>query len=639
MPIADEREVADPSAAANAADALGYPVVVKLCGPSIAHKTERGLVRLRLGDRELVETAAKELLSCATPSDGEVSLLVARMIAGGRELIAGVARDPQFGPNLMLGIGGVIAEAIADVQFRPVPITDIDAAEMIDGLATQKLLGQFRGDAPVDRDQLVGVLMALSSLAARADIAAVDVNPLIVQADGSLVAVDALVELGPPATTNHLRRARPTDAQFRALFDPKGVLVAGASTHPGKFGFVSLHNILASGYGGAVFGTNLEAEDVLGVQTVADIGQLPDDAIDLVFVCTPASANEQVLRACAAKGIKAAFLSSAGYGEAGDAGRRAEAVLVALADELGLLLAGPNGQGVVSTPSALCAQIVAPFPPAGRIAIASQSENLVSSFLNMSRETGVGISRAVSAGNAAAVTPADYLEWYAQDPQTSVSLVYIEGIVDGRRLLQTFTSVAARQPLVVVKGGATESGAKAAASHTGALAADDKVFDGACRQAGATRAVSVEEAFDAAATFATQPLPKGPNVVVLTTAGGWGVITSDAISRARGLQLVALPGDLMEEIDGKLPARWSRNNPVDCAGGETRDTIPEVMEMITAHPGVDAVIYLGLGIQSNEARLMREGGFHPGYGLDRIVAYHERQDQRFAEAADELSRR
>ena len=415
--------------------------------------------------------------------------------------------------------------------------------------------------------------------------------------------------------------------------------MAGASTHPGKFGFVSLHNILASGYKGAVYGTNLEGEEVLGIRTVADIAQLPDDAIDLVFVCTPAAANHSVLRACAAKGIKAAFLTSAGYGEAGDAGRAAEAELVALADELGLLLAGPNGQGLVSTPAGLCAQIVAPYPPRGSIAVASQSGNLVSSFLNYARQTGVGISRAVSAGNAAAVTPGDYLEWYADDPETTVSLAYVEGVVDGRALLDTFVSVARRKPLVVVKGGTTAGGAQAAASHTGALAADDKVFDGVCRQAGVTRAADVEEAFDAAATFATQPLPKGPNVVVLTTAGGWGVVTSDAIARADGLTLMPLPADLMAEIDTKLPARWSRNNPVDCAGGETRDTIPEVMEMITAHPDVHAVIYLGVGIQSNEARLMREGGFHPANGLDRIVSYHERQDQRFAEAAAELSRR
>ncbi len=643
VPFADEREVADATAAVDAADALGYPVVVKLCGPAIAHKTERGLVRLRLADSAAVAGAAKELLSNATPADGALSLLVAPMVAGTRELIVGVVHDPQFGPNVMLGIGGVIAEAIADVQFRPAPIGEIDAAEMIDCLATQKLLGEFRGEAAVDRGQLISVLTGLSALVeARPDVAAVDVNPLIVRNDGTLIAVDALVELSehdPSHTSGSPHGRTPTDEQFRALFDPKGVLVAGASTHPGKFGFVSLHNILASGYRGAVFGTNLEGEEVLGIRTVADIDDLPDGEIDLVFVCTPAAANTAVLTACAAKGIKAAFLTSAGYGEAGPAGREAEAQLVVLADKLGLLLAGPNGQGLVSTPANLCAQIVAPYPPRGRIAVASQSGNLVSSFLNFARQTGVGISRAVSAGNAAAVTPGDYLDWYADDPETAVSLAYVEGIVDGRALLETFKSVASRKPLVVVKGGATDGGAKAAASHTGALAADDKVFDGACRQSGVTRAVTVEEAFDAAATFATQPLPRGPDVVVLTTAGGWGVVTSDAIARTGGLVLMQLPDDLMEQIDTKLPARWSRNNPVDCAGGETRDTIPEVMEMIAAHPAVHAVIYLGLGIQSNEARLMREGGFHPHHGLDRIVSYHERQDQRFAEAADELARR
>ena len=415
--------------------------------------------------------------------------------------------------------------------------------------------------------------------------------------------------------------------------------MTGASTHPGKFGFVSLHNLLASGYEGAVFGTNLQGEEVLGVRTVADIDALPDGAIDLVFVCTPASANPDLLRACARKGVRAAFLTSAGYGEAGEEGRRAEAELVALADELGILLAGPNGQGVVSTPAKLCAQIVAPYPPAGRIGVASQSGNFVSSFMNYARATGVGISRAVSAGNAAAVTVADYLDYYADDPATAVGLAYLEGITDGRSLMERLASVARRKPLVLVKGGATEGGARAAASHTGALAADDKVFDGFCRAAGITRASTVEEAFEAAATFATQPLPEGPNVVILTTAGGWGVVTSDALTREGILNLIELPEDLRAAIDAKLPPRWSRSNPVDCAGGETRDTIPEVMEIIATHPEVNAVVYLGLGIQANQARMMREGRFYPDHGLERIVAYHERQDQRFAEAADELSTR
>ncbi|MFM8625578.1 MAG: acetate--CoA ligase family protein [Actinomycetota bacterium] len=638
VPFAPERIVTSAVEAVGAAEALGYPVVVKLGGDRIAHKTERGLVRLRLSDGASVDAAASELLAAARPDDGEVHLLVAPMVSGSREFIAGLLVDPQFGPTVMFGVGGVLAEAVKDVVFRPAPLNEAGAAEMIDSLRTRSLLGEFRGDAPVDRGALVACLVGLSRLGIdREDIVSIDVNPLIADKSGRVVAVDALVELGSRPDRTSRPRAAYTDEQFRALFEPRGVLVTGASTHPGKFGFVSLHNILASGYAGAVHGTNLQGEEVLGIRTVADIDALPDGEIDLVFVCTPAKANPDLLRACARKGIKAAFLTSAGYGEAGEEGRVLESELVALADELGILLAGPNGQGVVSTPARLCAQIVAPYPPEGAIGVASQSGNFVSSFMNYSRQSGVGISRAVSAGNAAALGVADLVEWYGTDDRTRVSLAYVEGIVDGRGLMERLGAVAATKPVVVVKGGATDNGARAAASHTGALAANDAVFDGACRAAGVARAATIEEAFDAAATFATQPLPKGPNVVVLTTAGGWGVVTSDAISRDGSLVLMELPDDLRVAIDEKLPPRWSRNNPVDCAGGETRDTIPEVMSLIANHRLVDAVVYLGIGIQSNQARLMREGAFYPDHGLERIVEYHERQDARFADAAHELS--
>ena len=638
VPFAPEHRVNTSEEAVAAATQLGFPVVVKLGGDRIAHKTERGLVRLRLANAQAVLDASADLLAAATKDDGEVHLLVAPMIAGTRELIAGMLVDPQFGPTVMLGIGGVMAEVIADVAFRPAPVDEAGARSMIASLRMQGLLEEFRGESAVNIDQVVSAIVGLSRVAMeRNDIVSVDVNPLIVRSNGDVVAVDALVELGERNISHVSQRARYSDSQFRALFEPKGVLVTGASTHPGKFGFVSLHNILASGYTGAVFGTNLQGEQVLGIQTVADIDLLPDNAIDLVFVCTPASANPALLRACAKKGVRAAFLTSAGYGEAGDEGRVLEAELVALADELGILLAGPNGQGVVSTPVNLCAQIVAPFPPRGQIAVASQSGNFVSSFLNYARQTGVGISRAVSAGNAAALGVADLIEWYATDAETKVSLAYVEGIVDGRGLMSRLAAITKQKPVVLIKGGATDKGARAAASHTGALAANDSIFDGACKSAGITRAATVEEAFETAATFATQPLPKGPNVVVLTTAGGWGVVTSDAIANDGSLQLMALPEELLSQIDTKLPPRWSRNNPVDCAGGETRDTIPEVMEMIARHKDVDAIIYLGLGIQANQARLMREGRFFPDHGLERIVEYHERQDARFAQAAHELS--
>jgi acetyltransferase len=638
VPFSRERKVSDADSAVAAAEEIGFPVVVKLGGDRIAHKSERGLVRLGLAGPKDVRIAAESLLAAARPEDGEVHLLVAEMVRGTREMIMGYLVDPQFGPTVMVGLGGTAAEVLRDVVFRPAPVDEQGATEMIAALRSAALFGPFRGEQAADMAALAVAVASLSRVGAgRPDVVSVDINPLIVTTDGRPVAVDALVEVGDSPYRPAAARAPYSEEQFRALFEPRGVLVAGASTHPGKFGFVSLHNILASGYAGRVLGTNLQGEEVLGMSTLRSVDEAEHGSFDLVFVCTPASANPDLLRACAAKGARAAFLTSAGYGEAGAEGKRAEEELVALSDDLGMLLAGPNGQGVVSTPASLCAQIVAPYPPAGAIAVASQSGNFVSSFMNHARHSGVGISRAVSAGNAAALGVADLVEFYATDDATAVSLAYVEGIADGRVLLERLGAASRRKPVVLLKGGASSLGARAAASHTGALAADDAVFDGACRAAAVVRAATVEEAFETAATFATQPVPRGPNVVILTTAGGWGVVTADAIATDGRLTLLDLPGDLLAAIDTKLPPRWSRNNPVDCAGGETRDTIPEVLEMIVGHPSVDAVIYLGLGIQANQARMMREGRFHPDHGLGRIVEYHERQDARFATAAAELS--
>lgn len=424
--------------------------------------------------------------------------------------------------------------------------------------------------------------------------------------------------------------------QFSALFDPRGIIVAGASTHPGKFGFVVLHNIVTCGYEGEIFATNRDGAEVLGRRTLRSIDEVPAGAADLMFVCTPAATNGDLLREAAAKGVRAAFIASAGYGESDDDGRRRQDELVELADELGMLIVGPNGQGLVSTPSSLCAQIVAPYPPAGRIGIASQSGNFVSSFMNLSRQSGVGVSRAVSVGNAAQVGVLDALEFFADDPHTSVGLIYVEGIPDGREFAERLGAVARRMPVVVLKGGTSASGAQAAASHTGSLATDDRVFDGMCAQFGIVRAATLTEAFDCAATLVSQPLPSGPRTAVVTTVGGWGVVTADALSHT-GLELVELPTDLRDHLDTLLPPRWSRNNPIDMAGGETKDTVPEVLRSVVAHPGIDAVIMLGVGIQSNQGALERNGPFYPEHGLERIVAFHDRQDRRYVETAIELS--
>jgi len=641
-----EHLASDPVSAVRSANEIGYPVVLKLAGDGIAHKTERGLVRLGVADAASVEREAAALLGLARPEDGEVSLLVAEQVSGQRELIAGFVRDPQFGPCVMLGLGGILAEAVGDVVFAVAPISRREAFDMVEGLSTSHLFTRpHRGEPAIDREALADVLEGLSRLALeRPDIESVDLNPLIV-AGARPIAVDALIEQrsdGTAADSDSLP-VPLSDAEilerFRPLFHPRGVIVAGVSGHPGKFGFVTLHNLLRCDFRGEVFGIKPDAAEVLGRPTYRAVDDLPDDAVvDLVFLCTPNKANIGLLRACAKRGVRAAFVTSAGYAEAGEEGKALQRELVEVAAELDMLLIGPNGQGVISTPESMCAQIVAPNPPAGRIGVASQSGNLVSSYLNYAVATGVGISKAVSLGNSAQTGLAELLEYFSVDPDTDVAVTYVEGIADGRRFRRAVERLTRSKPLVLVKGGARAEGQRAAASHTGALASDDRIFDGLCRQLGVLRAPTVEEAFEWAATLATQPWPRGRRVVIFTSVGGWGVLAADACAEV-GLEVIELPTSIREAIDQLVPPRWSRANPIDLAGGETRDTIPEILDLVCAHPDVDAVIHLGIGIQSATSAFFRSGRYFPDHGLERMADFHDRQDRRYVEAAIEASQK
>lgn len=639
IPFAREENVSDAAAAVTAATQIGFPVVVKLCGDSIAHKTERDLVRLGLGDETAVGKAAAELLAKARPEDGPVTLLVAEMVQAKRELILGLVRDDQFGPCVLLGIGGILAEIHGDVAFAMAPVSRAEAARMIDSLDASDLITKaFRGEPAVDQDALIDIVVALGRIGLeRPDIASIDLNPVLI-AGSAPIAVDALVEQGTGASGAVENSTPPemSDEQllerFRPLFYPRGIVVAGVSSHPGKFGFATLHNLRRFGYKGKLFPVKPDAASVLGEPTLSNVSEVPEGEADLVFVSTPNKANIELLRGCAAKGIRAAFVTSAGYGEAGPEGVELQKELVATANELGITMIGPNGQGVISTSVSMCAQIVPPYPPAGRIAVASQSGNLVSSFLNYSCGTGVGVSKAVSLGNSAQNSLCDLLEYFAVDPDVDVVLAYLEGVADGAHFRRAVQKLTARKPLVLLKGGVAETGKRAAASHTGALASDSRVFEGICRQFGVLRASTVEEAFEWAATLATQPLPKSRRTVVFSTVGGWGVLAADACAHA-GLDLIPLPDELISEIDKMVPARWSRNNPIDLAGGEGRDTIPEVIAMVAAHPDVDALIHLGIGIQGMQAGAYESGPFYPDHGLERIATFHNNQERRYAEAA------
>jgi acetyltransferase len=636
IPFCREIHVGSLEEALESARTIGYPVVLKANSPDIAHKSELGLVTVGIrSDEELIDSFG---VLVSRLEGKEASYLVSEMVKGSRELIVGMVRDEVCGPFALLGLGGVVAEALRDMVLIPLPAAPGDVSRGLSRLRSRSLFDDFRGDAPLQIEVLERVVSGLGRLAiTRPDVTSVDLNPFIVLKDGNAVAVDALVvmeERRPPEPVVERR----TPLEMKKLFDPRGIVVVGASTHPGKFGFVSLHNITVNGYGGALYGLNQSGESVLDAKIVTTLDEIPVGAVDLAFFCTPSAVNENLLRQCADRGIGAAFVASAGYRESGVDGAELERRLVATADELGIVLGGPNGQGLVSTPSNLCAQIVAPYPPAGSLSIASQSGNFVSTFLNMSVHSGVGVARAVSAGNSAQINVGDYLNFFVDDDATSTTIAYVESISDGPRFLAAVERHCRTKPLILIRGGRTDLGKRAASSHTGAMASDYLSFAAKCESLGACIVDDPEAAFDVGAAFSTLPVPRGGRLAILTTVGGWGVVTSDVVHDLESVNLVHPSEELLGALDDVMPVRWSRGNPLDCAGGETRETVPTALEILCSSGEVDVVLLLGLGIQGNQARMMKHGGMLEQAGLQRIVAYHERQEERYVDTAVELAR-
>jgi acyl-CoA synthetase (NDP forming) len=410
------------------------------------------------------------------------------------------------------------------------------------------------------------------------------------------------------------------------------VVVVGVSQHPGKFGSAALHNVVRGGFAGPVFAVGRSGGELCGLPILPSVDDVPVRAASFAMVCVPAAHVVGALRECAARGVRAAYVAGGGFAEEGGDGIERQAELVRTADELGVVLLGPNGQGLVSTPSLLCAQIVAPMPAAGPIGLVSQSGNIASALQNVATGSGLGISRAVSIGNAAAIDLVDVLEALADDPATRVAVAYCEALPAVPALVERLAAVSAVLPVVLLAGATTQAGSGAAMAHTGTAASDHRVVAGICARAGVVLVRDLEEAFDAAATLATQPLPAGRRVAVVTTAGGWGVLAADRLAE-EGLELAPLSPALVADLDELLPNRWSRHNPIDLAGGERRGAVAAVIARVAADPDVDAVLHLGLGIQANSADLIASGPFADEPDLARIVAYHRRSDVELAEAA------
>ena len=639
IPVVDETVVRTQEECVLAAAKLGFPVVVKAVGGKLAHKTERGLVKTHLHSEEALRRAFAELRQAAG-ADWEAAV-VQPLISGRREFMAGVFRDSQFGPCLMFGLGGVLAEALDDVTFRIAPIDKTQALAMIDEIRAKKILSAFRGEEAVDVNQLADVLTGLSRLSAeRPEIVEVDINPLIVSPNGRMAAVDALVVTAdapdfcdpPVVDVATIRQALDQMAHARSV----AVLGATSSVRGGYLGIFG--SMRAFGYEGRLYPINRKAQEIDGIKAYPNLASLPEKA-DLVIVAVPAKAVPAALRDCVASGHANIHIFTAGFKETEEEeGRQLQREIEAIAREGSLRVVGPNCMGWYVPARKMLTWNAAPAP-AGPVSMISQSGGNAQEFTHHAAKVHrLYFNKVISYGNALTLDSPDFLDYLAHDDSTSVIVMYLEGVKDGRRLTQVMQDATRRKPVVVLKGGMTDSGARAASSHTGALAGSRRLWEAFFRQTGAICASSLEEMADIAAAFHYLKQTDGKRVGVLSVGGGQAVAVADACAQA-GMDLPAFSPATVDRIRAFIPPAGNMiGNPIDSyLAFMSLDYVGRIFDILKQSGEVDnIVVSLPLDWLCREeaqgnfveiiARYLASEGRERLGGLPMVVAWRQYQD-------------
>jgi acetyl coenzyme A synthetase (ADP forming)-like protein len=388
---------------------------------------------------------------------------------------------------------------------------------------------------------------------------------------------------------------------MRPVFAPRSIAVIGASRRPGQLGREVLHNLRASGFTGELFAINPHTDEIDGVRAYASLREIHAQ-IELAIIAVPSELVEAALDDCIANHVAAVIVISAGFGEVGEEGKRREAALVEKIRAAGIRMVGPNCMGVINTDPAvrMHGTFSSVFPPAGNVAMSSQSGALGLAVLDYARSLNIGFSTFVSVGNKADVSGNDLIQYWAEDPKTDVILLYLESFGNPRKFGDIARRVGRTKPIVAVKAGRSAGGAKAASSHTGALATSDAIVDDLFRQAGIIRTGTLEEMFDVAALLANQPLPKGRRVAILTNAGGPGILAADACE-ANGLQLAQLSDATAAALRSFLPAAASVGNPIDMIASASPEQYRRSLELLLADAGVDAVVAIYIPVLPTDA--------------------------------------
>ncbi|MEM3699961.1 MAG: GNAT family N-acetyltransferase [Candidatus Bathyarchaeia archaeon] len=374
------------------------------------------------------------------------------------------------------------------------------------------------------------------------------------------------------------------------IFNPRSVAIIGASDEEGSVGYALMKNFIDLDFDGKVYPVNIRKNEILGLKAYQSVDQIPEP-IDLAVIATPAKTVPEIVEQCGKAGIKGIIIISAGFKEVGAEGKALEEQILEIKNKYGLRIIGPNCLGIIRPSIKLNATFINKMPKSGNIAFISQSGALGSAILDWAIRENIGFSNFVSIGSMLDVDFGDLIDYFGTDPQTRSILMYIEGLTDARKFLSAARHFARTKPIIVVKAGKFSESAKAAASHTGSLTGEDVVYDAAFKRAGIVRVEEIADLFNCAEVLGLQPLPKGPNLVIITNAGGPGVMATDALI-ARGGKLAKLSQKTMEYLNSILPHYWSRGNPVDILGDAKADRYKAVLEACLDDENVDGVLII-----------------------------------------------
>jgi acetyl coenzyme A synthetase (ADP forming)-like protein len=577
-------------AAVTLAEEIGFPVVMKIVSPDILHKTEAGGVIVGLQTPAAVGEGFQKILDNARSYRADARIIgvqVQQMLSSGHEVIVGTVTDPTFGKIVAFGLGGVLVEVLKDVTFRLAPTSPETARSMLDGIAAAEILRGVRGAEPANRELLVDLICRVSDLVTDfPELAEVDLNPVLATAT-SATAVDVRILVDPNAAKRPERFSQEEIlAAMNRIMRPASIAVIGASAESGKIGNSVMKNLVNGGYQGEIYPINPKASEILERKAFASITDVPGD-VDVAIFTVPAKFVPQALEEAGAKGVAGAILIPSGFGETGNHELQDE--VVAIARRHGVRVLGPNIYGYYYTPQRLSATFCTPYDVRGGVALTSQSGGIGMAILGFSRSANMGVSAIVGVGNKADIDEDDLLTFFENDDNTELIAMHLEDLKDGRAFAETAKRVSARKPVIVLKAGRTAQGAKAARSHTGALAGNDKVYDDILRQSGVIRAPGLNDMLEYARGVPLLPTPRGENVVIITGAGGSGVLLSDACVD-NGLTLMSIPPDLDEAFRKFIPPFGAAGNPVDITGGEPPSTYRNTVALGLADPRIHALI-------------------------------------------------